>query len=609
MRMGEFINHVSVAEAMGSMYGKRIQIITAVSSMLARVGYMAIQFQIIARVIVMLFRIDSEVATIIATSIVIFYSAFGGIKSVTFTDVLQFFTFGTVLPVLALVIWRSLKDPSEAVIALSSNPIFDFRQVFSWNSKSLSALGMFVYCAIPTMQPELFQRIAMTKDVRQARRVLTYSAGGLLLVYLISWWIGMLVLADNPGLARTEIVPYMVSTYTSPGILGLLGAGIIAMAMSTADSSLNAMSVMFSNDFVKPLTGQKAGSVMHARAFSVVAGSFALFLALYQKDLLKLVLLSVSFYMPIFAIPFLMAVLGFRTSKKAVLLGMVAGGLTVVLCKVFFPTANAVVWGMVANHAMLLGTHYFLGEPGGWLKIDPNSPLGLERAARREAWKKRKEALKNFNLYAHLNQLLPSTEGYYTLFGVYALLATFIGLFTIGRAEIEAYEGIYTGISNTMLWVTSAFITYPIWPPLLKSKRFITFFWPLGTAAILLFTGTLLVIISHFNAVQVFVLVANFLLMTLFLRWPTAVVLALLSVSSAALLFVQHTAQALPWEAIGPLQLRFLYSVLIFTGLLLAFFAYQEGYKRLINKNVALQHRDKDRQASLIQVSAEKQAA
>ncbi|MEM9416991.1 MAG: HD domain-containing protein [Bacteroidota bacterium] len=610
MRMGEFMNHVSIADSMGSMYGKSVQIITAVSSIVARGGFMAIQFKIIARVIAILFNIQEEWATVLAASIVVFYSAFGGIKSVTFTDVLQFFTFGTLLPILGLVIWQNLQDPGQIQVTLTDNANYHVWEIINWrHPRFFPLLGLLLYTSIPHFQPELYQRMIMAKDVKQARRVLTYSAGALLLVYLSLWWIGVLLLADNPDLAKEEIVPFMVKNYTSPGILGLLGAGIIAMAMSTADSSLNAISVMFAHDLVKPLTKQVRDSVTIARIFSVVFGFLTLFLALYNQDVFSLVLFSVSFYLPVFPVPMLLAVLGFRTSTRAVLLGITAGILTVILWSVFVTNASGAIPSMFANMLVLLGSHYLLGEPGGWLQIDPNSPLGLERAARKETWKKRKEALKNFKLYPHLQQLLPLKEGSYTLFGIYALMATFIGLFNIGQAEVAAYEDIYTGISNTALWVTSAFITYPIWPPLLKSKRFIAFLWPLGMAAILLFTGTLLVILSHFHAVQVFVLVANFLLMTLLLRWPTAVFLTLLSVSSAALFFVQYTGQALPWEAIGPLQFRLFYGVLIFSGLLLAFFTYQDAYKQLGKKNEALQTREKDQQANLVQVSTEKQAA
>ena len=112
----------------------------------------------------------------------------------------------------------------------------------------------------------------------------------------------------------------------------------------------------------------------------------------------------------------------------------------------------------------LLSAHYLLGERGGRQKIDPDSPLARSRAARREAWQQRKEVLQNFSLYNYLQQLLPHQEGVFSLLGLYAMAATYMGLYAIERADIAAYEGIYTGIYKTVLWLITAFITYPVWP-------------------------------------------------------------------------------------------------------------------------------------------------
>ena len=97
VRMGEFLSNVSVAEAMRDLYGRTVQLITAMSGIMATTGGVAIQFQVISRILAILFNFESASATFIAASIVIVYSAFGGIRAVTFTDVLQFFTFGTPL--------------------------------------------------------------------------------------------------------------------------------------------------------------------------------------------------------------------------------------------------------------------------------------------------------------------------------------------------------------------------------------------------------------------------------------------------------------------------------------------------------------------------------
>src|SRR5690606_9926683 len=54
VRMGEFLNNLSVAEAMGDLYGRVVRIITAISGILGGIGYVAIQFQVIAKMLALL---------------------------------------------------------------------------------------------------------------------------------------------------------------------------------------------------------------------------------------------------------------------------------------------------------------------------------------------------------------------------------------------------------------------------------------------------------------------------------------------------------------------------------------------------------------------------
>jgi Na+/proline symporter len=44
VRMGEFLNNISVAEAMGNLYGDKVRFITAVSGIVAQMGYIVAQF-------------------------------------------------------------------------------------------------------------------------------------------------------------------------------------------------------------------------------------------------------------------------------------------------------------------------------------------------------------------------------------------------------------------------------------------------------------------------------------------------------------------------------------------------------------------------------------
>ena len=105
-RMGKFLNNLSVPESLGKLYGKPVQAIAGISIVLRSTGYVAMQLQVIAKTLTILFNYEGPAVVTIAAIIITLYTLSGGVKAVTFTDVLQFFTFGTLLPILALTIWN-----------------------------------------------------------------------------------------------------------------------------------------------------------------------------------------------------------------------------------------------------------------------------------------------------------------------------------------------------------------------------------------------------------------------------------------------------------------------------------------------------------------------
>ena len=380
-RMGEFLNNLSIAEAMGDLYGGRVRVISAMSSVISRIGYIAVQLNVITKVLTLLFEDntghlafftpDSIKLTIIAAIILILYSAFGGIRSVTLTDVFQFITFIIFIPILVWVVWKHLKSPTQIIETLQNSPTFNFRNIIKLDKQLLSFLFLVLYQAVPTFTPPLFQRIIISKNTSQAQKAFTYAAFIDFFVCTLIAFLGVLLLTDNPHLDPTKLVNYILHEYTYTGFKGLVAIGIIAMSMSTADSDLNACSVTFVNDFVKPLFPKWEITVSKIRVFTILIGGFALFLALYTKDLLATILLSASFYFPIVGLPFLMAIFGFRTTPKPILIGMAAGFITVLIWKLELKHLglDSVVPGMLANAIFLFGSHYLLKQPGGWVSI------------------------------------------------------------------------------------------------------------------------------------------------------------------------------------------------------------------------------------------------
>ncbi len=367
-RMGPFMSNLSMAEAMGKVYGQPIQIISAISGILSVIGVVAIEFQVIATIISLIFNIESSWVTVLAASIVVLYSISGGVRAVTFTDVFQFLTFGTFIPILTLIIAEHLKGSEQVIEVFRTDPNFILSEVIGWHPKFLTFFVMFLWFAVPGMDPVVFQRISMARDVQQAKASFIRASGISALAVMGIAWMAVLLLATDRTLEPDKLVSYIIQNYAHAGLRGFIGIGIMALAMSTADSYLNASAVLLTNDIVKPLKVKLKHKVLTARLFCCLSGIVALLLALYSPGMLELLMVSSSLYMPVVTVPLLMSIVGFRTTTRAALIGMAAGLLTVVVWSIFGKNSDSIVPGMLANLIGLVGTHYLLGEKGGWVK-------------------------------------------------------------------------------------------------------------------------------------------------------------------------------------------------------------------------------------------------
>ncbi|MHB9146885.1 MAG: sodium:solute symporter family protein [Candidatus Amoebophilus sp.] len=609
-RMGEFLNNLSVAEAMGDLYGKLARIITAFSGILWGIGSLAIQFKVVAKIITLIFGFEGAEVTIIAALIIIIYSAFGGIRAVTITDIFEFFAFGIFIPILALVIWNGIKEPHKALHVLTTNPIFSFKQLIGWNIKSANFLTLLIYSITPTMMPAVFQRIVMAKDLVQARKAYVYAAGISILMFLFLIWIAILLLADNPNLVASNLVNFIIDNHSYPFLKSLIGVGVVAMAVSTADSHLNASVVLFVNDILKPLEVFDKNDkklMLLTRALAFTLGVFALLLALSMQDLFAILLLAANFYMPIVSIPLLLAIFGFRSTKRATLMGMSAGFLTVLLGELFFSKSgfNTLGIGMVANLVFLMGSHYILREKGGWVGIKEKEPLLAARQKRREAWQHFTSNIKNTKIYDYLQKNLPSYEVIYPLFAVYVIGATYASLYTISENTIAHYQSLYNSIYHSVLLCTAAFLTYPAWPLTIKSKRFITFAWPAGIFYILFVVGTILVLMSGFHETQIMIFMVNLIMAAFLLSWPLMLTLSFLGTIIGCLIFYMYCGDLYACSSLASSgQFKLIYAILLISSFLIALFRFKQEKKILQNRNIYLERLYEEKNNELVQILA-----
>ncbi|WP_250238796.1 sodium:solute symporter family transporter [Cardinium endosymbiont of Oedothorax gibbosus] len=127
---------------------------------------------------------------------------------------------------------------------------------------------------------------------------------------------GLFVFVDGGAALPIESIWNHIMTNISPVFRGVVCSSLLAMAMSTADSCLNACSVIVSYDILASLQKENKIPDAHqlniARWATLVVGLYSMFLAFYCKDLLELLLLGFAFSLPIITAPALLAIFGSR---------------------------------------------------------------------------------------------------------------------------------------------------------------------------------------------------------------------------------------------------------------------------------------------------------
>ena len=214
-RMAEFLGKTSIAEAMGDLYGQKVRFITAIAGSIGASGMIAIQFKIFGNMFAYFLHIPSYIAIIIAGIIATIYSAFGGIRAVTFTDILQFFAFGIIIPLVGFIIWNQFYYQDFTLAQAVSDPKFNIFTILNFHNPELFGLFvMFTYFAIPTFNAPIFQRIAMGSNIAQVKKAFMIAGLLLILIQIITAWIPFLLHIIDPSIPSADLLGYIVDNYS-----------------------------------------------------------------------------------------------------------------------------------------------------------------------------------------------------------------------------------------------------------------------------------------------------------------------------------------------------------------------------------------------------------
>ena len=527
-RMGEFLGKTSIAESMGDLYGQKVRLITAVAGTIGSAGSVAVQFKVFGGIFSYFLTIPSYLSVIIAGMIATIYSAFGGIRAVTFTDILQFFAFGVIIPLLGFIIWNSFFNGGFSLSEAAADPKFNLDILFSSsNPRFFAMMTMFCYFAIPTFSAPTFQRIAMGSNIMQSRKAFFIAGLILVLVQIITAWVPFLLYSMNPNIPSDQLLGYIVDNYSYIGLKGLIIVAVIAFAMSTADSRINAASVLFTNDLYKVFI-KSTKEIFVSRFFALTLGVASIIFALIETDILGVLIFANSFYYPIVTPPFLLTIFGFRSSGKSVLIGMCAGLAVTIILKIFpieFLTLSqkmfGVLFAMFSNTVFLLGSHYLLKQSGGWIGIKDKSYQ--EKQKKKPNLQKRISCwLREFSFMGYCRKIAPVNDLTYTFLGIYFIVCTITTMYST-QSELLGYNGQLMRVIYPVMLVTGTVMAmYPIWPLSVATsikKRIIHIWYPISIFYMLILFSCFFVLVSKFAMLQVLLFAINLMMASLLIGW------------------------------------------------------------------------------------------
>ena len=210
------------------------------------------------------------------------YTYFGGLKAVVWADVIQLVVYLSG-GIAALWIASELAGGFGQTLAMAGqagklrmlNPNLSFSATYTLLGGVLG--GALLSAASHGTDHLIVQRLLATRSLKDARWALVGSGVVVIAQFLLFLLVGIAIWSAGlapDSLAGDQIFPRFIVEHLPAGLGGLVVAGILAAAMSTISSSINALASSMTHDFYASITGRRDPDhlLKVGRVFSAVWG-------------------------------------------------------------------------------------------------------------------------------------------------------------------------------------------------------------------------------------------------------------------------------------------------------------------------------------------------
>jgi SSS family solute:Na+ symporter len=342
-RLSTKLNLLTYPDFIESRYDSKTRMVATICTILGMIGFVASQFLAGGSTLSALTGWDSKVSLIVVAAVITFYTAFGGLLAVTYTDWVQ-----TVILLLGIVILGvplSIMHMDGGISAIQSLPD-SYMNLGAWGWPSIIALGLTTLFSFYTNM-DGYTRCIAAKDVKTSRRGSLLAAAGIFIIAVSATFLGLSTKVIMPDLPDSRnALSYLIIHIFPQGLRGIVVVGIIAAIMSSADilmltASTNLTKDIYQRYINRDVTDKKIRHLSTCCSFGI--GFVALLFAMYRQDIIDVLFIALTINSAGLFLPTVLGVCWKKANSSAAFYSA-ACSLAVVL---FWFLGNALKWGKI----------------------------------------------------------------------------------------------------------------------------------------------------------------------------------------------------------------------------------------------------------------------
>ncbi len=348
------LNIITISDFFKLRYNKSLELASSLIYIYTYFFWIAAQFVALAYLFNSILGISIQNGIFLGATIVVIYTYIGGMWAVSLTDLLQ-----SVLIVIGLlIVLVSIIDKSGGLAPIltgNSENFYDFfpeRGLYNWFDH-LAMWMAFGIGAIPAQ--EIYQRVFSAKSENAGRNGVILSALLLFVIGAIPLIIGLGAVKLHPELIGAghgqNIIPAMVSKYTSLPVQMLFFGALISAILSTSSGAMLSPATIIGENLIKPYMPNISDKqlLLSTRISVIIVAGISCMFAFDDSNIHGLVVSSAVLLMVCLFAPLTFGLYWKKASSFGAWASIIVGGITWFICDTFETRIDPTIYGTAAS--------------------------------------------------------------------------------------------------------------------------------------------------------------------------------------------------------------------------------------------------------------------